>query len=608
MGEVRRHGSLTVPVLGALAVVVVAVAVMAMVLVPAGATSYRDEVLADNPVGYWRLGDQVGHAASDESGAPSGSLRGGVTLGVPGALARDGDKAMRFDGSTGYVRVGDRRDLDFTSGDFSVEAWVKPRTLTAMAVLQKGESTGYHTWQYRLSVTNGGLWRGTVFVGDTNVKVTSPQAGSTTSWTHLVLVRDGKNLRLYVDGEEVASTRFSGEVNDSSGMLAIGRTGGNSSDYFQGDIDEVAVYPTALSAARVGAHYAQGVSMAPGREAAPADRHVAQIGATVETAPVPHVGDAADDPAIWVNPADPAKSTIIGTDKQGGLAVYGLDGAQLFYYPDGKINNVDLRYGFPLGGRKVDLVVASDYDSSNSLRVYRVDPQTRGLVDVAARTLGVGADIYGLCLYHSAADGRFYAFDTTRDGQVQQWRLFDDGSGKVDASLVRRIDVGSLSEGCVADDDRGSFYVSEEGVGIWKYGAEPSAGSTRTQVDSTGPLGHLHPDVEGLTIYYAAGGAGYLIASSQGSDLYAVYQRDGRNKYVTTFGLQAGEVDAVTGTDGIDVASAPLGGRFPKGVFVAQDDDNTGADQNYKLVPWGGIAKEISPELTIDTTVDPRSR
>jgi 3-phytase len=593
--------------IGALAVVVLGLAALSLMVIPAGAQTYRDAVLSDDPSGYWRLGEQTGREARDEKDEPPGSVRGGVALGVPGALASDGDKAMGFNGSTSYVRVQDREDLNFTTGDFSVEAWAKPETLTGMVVLQKGESTGYDTWQYRLSVTAGGLWRGTVFAGDSNVTVTSPTEPSTSEWTHLVMVRAGKSLKLFVNGAEAASTKFSGSVNSSKGMLAIGRTGGNSSGYFRGQIDEVAVYPSALSAARVSAHYAEG-SGAGERTVAPKVRDVEPITATVETEPMPHGGDAADDPAIWVNPADASQSTIIGTDKKGGLAVYALDGSQLFYYRDGHINNVDVRYGFPLGGKQVDLVVASDYDSSNSLRVYRVDPATRGLVEVSARTLGVDADIYGLCMYHSAVDGQYYAIDTTRDGRAQQWRLFDNGSGKVDASLVRELDIGSLSEGCVADDDHGNLYVAEEDVGIWKYGAEPSAGAARSQVDTTGPLGHVRADVEGLSIYYASDGAGYLIASSQDSDVFVVYKRDGGNKYVTTFGLEAGEVDAVTGTDGVDVVNVPLGPAFPKGALVVADDINTGDNQNFKLVPWGGVARGVSPELSIDTTVDPRSR
>ena len=82
---------------------------------------------------------------------------------------------------------------------------------------------------------------------------------------------------------------------------------------------------------------------------------------TVETTPVSHSGDAADDAAIWVNPSDPARSTIIGTDKLGGIAVYDLAGTQLQYRDENvTYNHVDLRTDFPLGDQRVALVTASD--------------------------------------------------------------------------------------------------------------------------------------------------------------------------------------------------------------------------------------------------------
>src|SRR6266540_4958626 len=49
--------------------------------------------------------------------------------------------------------------------------------------------------------------------------------------------------------------------------------------------------------------------------------------ARVETAPVPHKGDAADDPAVWIHPQQPELSLILGTDKEGGLHTYNLDGS-----------------------------------------------------------------------------------------------------------------------------------------------------------------------------------------------------------------------------------------------------------------------------------------
>src|SRR5687767_6068709 len=68
--------------------------------------------------------------------------------------------------------------------------------------------------------------------------------------------------------------------------------------------------------------------------------------ASAETPPVgTQARDAADDPAIWVDPNDRKRGVIIGTDKQAGLYVYDLTGKQLQYLPGGKPNNVDLREG-----------------------------------------------------------------------------------------------------------------------------------------------------------------------------------------------------------------------------------------------------------------------
>ena len=91
---------------------------------------------------------------------------------------------------------------------------------------------------------------------------------------------------------------------------------------------------------------------------------------------------------------------------------------------------------------------------------------------------------------------------------------------------MRSFSVGSITEGCVADDETGSLYIAEENVAIWRYGAEPGAGTARTQVDTAGGNGHLTADIEGLTLYYGDGGAGYLLASSQGSSTFAIYRRE----------------------------------------------------------------------------------
>jgi 3-phytase len=350
---------------------------------------------------------------------------------------------------------------------------------------------------------------------------------------------------------------------------------------------------------------------------------VHEVRATVETEPVPHSGDRADDATIWVHPSEPGKSVVIGTDKdasEGGLVLYDLSGRQLQFVGGGKMNNVDVRYNINLGGDLVD-IVATGNRTDNTIAIYRMDAETRMLTDVTARKIAIGIEeAYGFCLYRSRKTQKLYAFVNDKNGEVEQLELFDDGSGRIDGASVRRFDVGTQTEGMTADDELGFVYVGEEDVGIWKYGAEPNAPSgvgDRYQVDTTGEGGHIAADVEGLTIYHARGGRGYLIASSQGegsaghplTDTFSIYERGGDNVFVMSVRIAGNSelgIDGVGNTDGVCVTNAYLGAEFSYGVFVAQDGTNTGGNQNFKLVPWESIANVIEPNLEIDTDWDPR--
>jgi 3-phytase len=264
------------------------------------------------------------------------------------------------------------------------------------------------------------------------------------------------------------------------------------------------------------------------------------VTAKVETDPLPDGGEA-DDPAIWVNPVDPSKSVIIGTDKGlGGLGVYGLDGKQIQYLPSGRMNNVDLR----------GIVVTSGDRDAHALKVYLLDPSTRTLAFKYA--IPVAYEPYGSCMYQNK-NGKLYAFVDNKAGLVEQFELRTNG-----AVSVRTFDVGTQVEACVVDDELGRLYVGEEAVGVWQYGADPETGSERTLVDDVN--GHLVADVEGLAIYKGKGGEGYLLVSSQGSSEYMVYTRRS-GEYVGKFKIEAGAIDEVTESDGIEVASASLPAR-----------------------------------------------
>jgi 3-phytase len=138
--------------------------------------------------------------------------------------------------------------------------------------------------------------------------------------------------------------------------------------------------------------------------------------------------------------------------------------------------------------------------------------------------------------------------------------------------------------------------------------ALPAGGDKKTLVsDMTNSK--LKADIEGLTIYYGKNKGGYLIASSQGNNSFAVFRRDGSNKYLGSFMIaQGGNVDGVSDTDGIDVLNLSLGSDYPKGVFIAQDGFNyegeTVVNQNFKLVNWNDIASQFKPWLLIDNTYE----
>ena len=338
------------------------------------------------------------------------------------------------------------------------------------------------------------------------------------------------------------------------------------------------------------------------------------VRASAETGPVPSPGDAADDTAIWIHPTDPSLSVVIGTDKlpTGGLGVYDLTGRELHFHRDGSMNNVDLWYNFPLGDARVALVGVSERnEASTGVRFYKVNVADRSLIQVGRITTPGRPRGFGM--YHSPVSGKYYAFvHDFKTNVIGQYEL-NGSTGSVTGRLVRSFDNGDSSEGIVADDELKRLYVSEEEVGVWRYGAEPGTGSKRTIVDKTVATGgRIEDNVKNSAIYYGSNGTGYLIVSSQGGSNFVVYNR-GDNAFVGSFKIGEGDgVDGVNGQDGIEVTNFPLGRAFPGGLFTAQDFDNSDTGngnsgyQNHKLVSWERIANAFSPVLDVDTRFDPR--
>lgn len=318
------------------------------------------------------------------------------------------------------------------------------------------------------------------------------------------------------------------------------------------------------------------------------------VPAFAETVAVQQTGDAADDAEIWHNAAAPEQSRIFATDKKGGLMVLDLAGKIVEFFPVGRLNNVDLRSSWTQGGESKVLVAASDR-TKLGITFFTLDPKTLKVTHLPESFIAAGlGDPYGLCLYRSRKDGRHHAFVIGKDGEVRQFALTDAGE-RVEGKLVRSFAVGSIAEGCVADDRTGHVYIAEEMRGIWRYGAEPENLDKRDLIAAIDGV-NLVADIEGLTLAPEGETGGHLVASIQGNSTFGLFSLPG-GELVARFRVAANAekgVDEVSGTDGIAVTLGNFGAGLPEGLLVVQDDDNSGAAQNFKLVSWAAVRSKIA--------------
>lgn len=312
----------------------------------------------------------------------------------------------------------------------------------------------------------------------------------------------------------------------------------------------------------------------------------ATVTASGETEPVGTAAqDAADDPAIWRNAANPAASLIVATDKKAGLYVYGLDGKVRDFEPAGLLNNVDLA---TLADGTV-LIVASDRNdlAQARLRLFRLDTAAARLVPLGAVTGGAG-EAYGVCLWNDGA--ALYAYSVLKAGNVHQVRI-DLGGASPAGAIVRSLKLPTQTEGCVVDSRDGALYVGEETVGIWRFDARADGAVTGTLVAPADGK-QLVADVEGLALSPQGSAAGWLVASSQGDNAYALYRLPGMEP-AGRFRVVDGVFGSTQETDGIGLVLGDFGPNYPEGLLVVQDGVNAPAAQNFKLVSWRAVREAL---------------
>ena len=234
-------------------------------------SAYADRVVADGATGFWRYDEPGGVLFADTSAADYNlTLTGGTAdyRVTPGALTGDASPAMSVPGTKATL-YGERRLA--APGAFSVETWFKTTTTAGGKLIGFGDKQVLPSRNFdrHVYMTDDGRL---VFGVDTGSRVTltTPQAYNDGTWHHVVATQGSAGMALYVDGVKISSNRTTSAMKVAGYWRVAGDNiscrvttcGGRvwpnapTSDHFGGQLDETAVYASALSAETVAAHHA----------------------------------------------------------------------------------------------------------------------------------------------------------------------------------------------------------------------------------------------------------------------------------------------------------------------------------------------------------------
>jgi 3-phytase len=341
----------------------------------------------------------------------------------------------------------------------------------------------------------------------------------------------------------------------------------------------------------------------------------------VITEPVKH---DTDDPAIWINPENPAKSLIIGTDKDedGALFVFDLDGNIIEEKTVRNLrlpNNVDVEYGIMLNGVATDIAVTTER-LTHKIRVFSLPNMDE--VDNGGIIVFDGEELnfpMGIALYKRPADGAIFAIVGRKKGPsnlyLWQYLLEDDGSGNVKGTKVRSF--GAYSglkeiESIAVDDQLGYVYYSDEQYGVRKYHADPDAPDADKELGIIYTQDYLK-DNEGISIYCIDDKTGYILVSDQNASRFRIYSREGTPAEIDIEDpedsvparphlhklIKIVDVSTIR-SDGSEITSRALGNKFPTGLFVAMSDGGT-----FHYYSWKDIAGDdlkVAPNGKLEST------
>jgi hypothetical protein len=222
---------------------------------------YQGAVLSDSPLAYFRLQEASGTVMTNlgsYAGQGVFSNTNKVAFGITGPLEVDNRAVSLSPG--GWLAVNGSSSLVHDNHDFTVEAWVRPRTNGMVNILSFRDAFQVNDYQFYLNSGNKmNVWNGTAGANISSQTVSYNTDGS--AWYHLVWTRSNNVLRSYFNGAQVGSDVSNGASFSSPGASYSYRMGTAGADGFEtqflnGDVDELAFYDYALSSARVLSHFA----------------------------------------------------------------------------------------------------------------------------------------------------------------------------------------------------------------------------------------------------------------------------------------------------------------------------------------------------------------
>ena len=217
-------------------------------IIYAGSDGLSGGVTDNNPTGYWRLGESHGTTAIDETGTSNGIYHNGVVLGADGANSNDTNTAAEFDGSNDYLQIGNDSSYGTPSG--TIQLWFNVDNTSGRNMLVHKQGGGNE-----LKIYLDGSDLKAKIAGDE----VSVQGVSADQWNNVSFTWNGSVLSLYLNGALVSTKTSTKNLVGSDGDIFIG-SDSRPNDFFDGTIDEVAIFDTALSPSDVEALYESSAS------------------------------------------------------------------------------------------------------------------------------------------------------------------------------------------------------------------------------------------------------------------------------------------------------------------------------------------------------------